>query len=47
MTIYVRCIYGMFGREITMYTIIYGVCYMVLANPISKYEKRVLGESCS
>ena len=25
-TIYVRCIYGIFGREITKYTVIYGVC---------------------
>jgi len=24
-TIYIRCIYGMFGREITKYTVIYGV----------------------
>ena len=24
-TIYVRCIYGTFGREITKYTVIYGV----------------------
>jgi hypothetical protein len=24
-TIYVRCIYGIFGREITKYTVIYGV----------------------
>ena len=24
-TIYIRCIYGNFGREITKYTVIYGV----------------------
>jgi hypothetical protein len=24
--IYIRCVYGIFGREITIYTIIYGVC---------------------
>jgi hypothetical protein len=24
-TIYIRCIYGIFGREITKYTVIYGV----------------------
>jgi len=24
-TIYVRCIYGIFGREITVYTVIYGL----------------------
>jgi hypothetical protein len=24
-TIYIRCIYGIFGREITRYTVIYGV----------------------
>jgi hypothetical protein len=24
-TIYIRCIYGVFGREITKYTVIYGV----------------------
>ena len=24
-TIYIRCIYGMFGREIIKYTVIYGV----------------------
>ena len=24
-TIYMRCIYGIFGREITKYTVIYGV----------------------
>jgi hypothetical protein len=24
-TIYIRCIYGVFGREITRYTVIYGV----------------------
>jgi len=32
-TIYIRCIYGIFGREITKYTVIYGVIYTVLANP--------------
>jgi len=33
-TIYVRFTYGIFGREITKYTVIYGVCiYRVLANP--------------
>jgi hypothetical protein len=25
-TIYIRCIYGILGREITKYTVIYGVC---------------------
>ena len=25
-TIYIRCIHGIFGREITKYTVIYGVC---------------------
>ena len=25
-TIYIQCIYGIFGREITRYTVIYGVC---------------------
>jgi len=25
-TIYIRCVYGIFGREITRYTDIYGVC---------------------
>jgi hypothetical protein len=25
MTIYIRCIYGYFGREITKYTVIYGI----------------------
>jgi len=35
-TIYIRCIYGIFGKEITIYTVIYGVyIYTVLANPIS------------
>ena len=29
---YIRCIYGIFGREITKYTIIYSV-YTVLTNP--------------
>jgi len=24
-TIYIRCVYGIFGREITIYTVIYGV----------------------
>jgi len=24
-TIYIRCVYGNFGREITIYTVIYGV----------------------
>jgi len=24
-TIYIRCVYGVFGREITIYTVIYGV----------------------
>jgi hypothetical protein len=24
-TIYIRCLYGIFGREITKYTVIYGV----------------------
>jgi hypothetical protein len=24
-TIYIRCVYGIFGREITKYTVIYGV----------------------
>jgi hypothetical protein len=24
-TIYIRCIYGIFGREVTKYTVIYGV----------------------
>jgi hypothetical protein len=23
-TIYIRCVYGIFGREITKYTVIYG-----------------------
>jgi len=23
-TIYIRCVYGIFGREITVYTVIYG-----------------------
>ena len=34
-TIYIRCIYGIFGREIIEYTVIYGVyiIYTVLANP--------------
>jgi hypothetical protein len=33
-TIYIRCVYGNFGREITIYTVIYGVyIYTVLANP--------------
>jgi len=35
-TIYIRCIHGVFGREATKYTVIYGVCiygYTVLANP--------------
>jgi len=31
-TIYIRFIYGIFGREIAKYTVIYGV-YTVLANP--------------
>ena len=25
-TMYVRCMYGNFGREITNYTVIYGAC---------------------
>jgi hypothetical protein len=25
-TIYIRCIYGKLGREITKYTVIYGAC---------------------
>jgi hypothetical protein len=34
-TIYIRCIHGIFGREITNYTVIYGVYrHMVLANPV-------------
>ena len=32
-TIYIRFIYGIFGREITKYTAIYGI-YTVLANPM-------------
>ena len=32
-TIYIRCIYGIFGREIIKYTVIYGVYIRVLANP--------------
>jgi hypothetical protein len=34
--IYIRCIYGIFGREITKHTVIYGayIRYTVLANPI-------------
>ena len=34
-TIYIRCIYGIFGREITNYTVLYGayIRYTVLANP--------------
>ena len=33
--IYIRCIYGDFGRGITKYTVVYGVYiqYKVLANP--------------
>jgi len=30
-TIYIRCMYGKFGREITKYTVIYG-SFTVLAN---------------
>jgi len=31
---HIWCIYGNFGREITKYTVMYGVCiYTVLANP--------------
>jgi len=32
-TIYRRCLYGTFGREITEYTLIYAYIYMVMANP--------------
>jgi len=32
--IYIRCIYGIFGREIIKYTAIYGAIYTVLANPM-------------
>jgi hypothetical protein len=33
-TIHIRCIYGIIGRGITEYTVIYGVyIYVVLANP--------------
>jgi hypothetical protein len=32
-TIYIRCVYGIFGRKITIYTVIYGDIYTVLANP--------------
>jgi hypothetical protein len=31
-TVYIRCVYGAFGREITKYTVIYGV-HTVLASP--------------
>jgi hypothetical protein len=41
-TIYIRCVYGIFGREITIFTVIYGVYirFWVLANPtnVSKYD---------
>jgi len=31
---HIRCIYGIFGREIIKYTVIYGVyIYTILANP--------------
>ena len=35
-TIHIRCIYGIFGRKFTKYTVIYGVyiIHTVLANPI-------------
>jgi hypothetical protein len=32
-TIFIRCIYGIQGREITKYTVIYGAYITVLANP--------------
>ena len=36
-TIYIQYIYGVFGREIIKYTVIYGI-YTVLANPTSLHS---------
>ena len=35
--LYIRCLYGIFGRESTKYTVVYGVYIQVLANPTHPY----------
>jgi hypothetical protein len=55
-TICMRCTYGIFSRDLTKYTVIYGVytviygVYTVLANPISEHlchSREEQGASCS
>jgi hypothetical protein len=39
--IYIRCIYGIYGRDITRFTVIYGVyMYTVLVNPTYIWRKK-------
>ena len=33
---YIRCLFGIFGRDFTKYTVIY-IIYVVLANPNNVY----------
>jgi hypothetical protein len=44
-TIYVRCIYGNFGREITKYTVVYGVYIRFLPGLVTGYVLSDPGES--
>jgi len=38
-TIYIRCVYGIFGREITIYTVIYGVCIRFWPNLLLRHAR--------
>jgi hypothetical protein len=40
--IYIRCVYGIFGRKITKYTVIYGV-YIQFWPTLHTRHKRVMG----
>jgi len=45
-TMYIRCIYGICGREITRYTVIYGVCIRFWPTlPIQLQSSRSLGNA--
>jgi hypothetical protein len=46
-TIYIRCVYGIFGREITKYTVILRCIYTVLANPTYTPQRPLLCCACN